>query len=400
MHEFAMLLKSFLATDNQQKLRCLLLAYCILLAPLGVQSQDQTMPFEEYEPRSTLVVPAHPITRAKYPFIDVHNHQSNMSPEKLKELAADMDKLNMAVMVNLSGRGFRRIQNPDGTTHGGLNDSEYLKKAVENANATAPGRFIIFTNVDFNGIGNPGWTEKAAKELETDVKNGAGGLKVYKSLGLEIKDTGGKRVSVDDPRLDPIWAKCGELKIPVLIHSGDPAPFWLPQDKFNERWLELKQFPDRYRYGKEPSWEQVMNEQFNVFKSIRNRPSSSAHMAWMGNDLARLGKLLDEISNMYTRLARSFMSRAASRASPISGSSNIRIASYSEKIFGLRQISRLLPRVGNGGRVFRLLSQTPRLWKMYGLELPDEVLKTLLQNALRILRVLQVEVSDRVAYCL
>src|SRR5574341_520490 len=292
----------FIATRLQKSARRLLATFCMLLAPLSVRGQDQTMPFEEYEPRSTLVVPAHPVTHAKYPFIDVHNHQSNMPTQNLKELVAEMDKLNMAVMVNLSGRGFKRTQNPDGTTTSGLNDSEYLKKAVANANANAPGRFIIFTNVDFNGIGNPGWKEKAVKELETDVKNGAGGLKIYKSLGLEIKDTSGKRVPVDDPRLDPIWDKCAELRIPVLIHSGDPASFWLPQDKFNERWLELKQFPDRYRYGKEPSWEQVMNEQFNVLREHPQTTFISAHMAWMANDLARLGKILDEIPNMYTEM--------------------------------------------------------------------------------------------------
>ena len=352
----------------------------------GSQS-GQTMSFEEYEPRSTLVVPGYPVTRAKYPFIDVHNHQNNMSPENLQKLVADMDKLNMAVMVNLSGRGFKRTQNSDGTTTLGLNDSEYLKKSVENANATAPGRFIIFTNVDFNSIGDPGWTEKTVQELELDVKNGARGLKIYKSLGMDVKDTSGKRVPVDDLRLDPIWAKCGELKIPVLIHTGDPASFWLPQDKNNERWLELKQFPDRNRHGKEPSWEQVMNEQFNMFRKHSKTNFISAHMAWLANDLARLGKLLDEIPNMYTeigaiiydpgrqpRFSREWFTKYQDRVL------------FGKDIWAPEEYYCYFRVLETADEYFDYYRKRHAFWKLYGLDLPDEVLKKLYyKNALKIL---------------
>jgi len=346
-----------------------------------------TMSFEEYEPRSMLVVPGHPVTAAKYPFIDVHNHQNNMAPENLQKLAADMDKLNMAVMVNLSGRGFKRTQNPDGTTTFGLNDSAYLKKAVENANATASGRFIVFTNVDFNGIGGPGWTEKAVQELELDIKNGARGLKIYKSLGMDVKDTSGQRVPVDDPRLDPIWAKCGELKIPVLIHTGDPASFWLPQDKNNERWLELKQFPDRNRYGKEPSWEQVMNEQFNMFRKHPKTNFISAHMAWMASDLARLGKLLDEIPNMYTeigaiiydpgrqpRFSRAWFTKYQNRVL------------FGKDIWAPEEYYCYFRVLETADEYFDYYRKRHAFWKLYGLDLPDKVLKKLYyKNALKIL---------------
>jgi predicted TIM-barrel fold metal-dependent hydrolase len=347
----------------------------------------QTMSFEEYEPRSTLVVPEHIVTRAKYPFIDVHNHQWNMPNQDLAAVVAEMDKLNMAVMVNLSGRGGRRIQKADGTTEFGLNDGEFLKKSVENVNKTAPGRFIIFTNIDFNGIGEPGWTERAVKELETDAQNGARGLKIFKSLGMEIKDSSGKRVPVDDPRLDPIWAKCGELGIPVLIHSGDPAPFWLPHDHFNERWLELKQFPNRYRHGREPSWEQVMNEHFTVFRKHPNTTFISAHMAWMGNDLARLGKMLDEIPNMYTeigaiiyepgrqpRFAREWFTKYQDRVL------------FGKDIWAPEEYHVYFRVLETADEYFDYYRRRHAFWKMYGLELPDEVLKKLYyKNALKII---------------
>lgn len=356
--------------------------YCFSLSAFG-----QTISFEEYTPRSTLVVPEHIVTRAKYPFIDVHNHQPNMPNQDLKAIVAEMDKLNMAIMVNLSGRGFKRFQKEDGTTQVGVNDSEFLKKALTNVSENATGRFIIFTNVDFNGIGKPGWVEKAVKELEIDIRNGARGLKIYKSLGLEIKDSSGKRVPVDDPRLDPIWEKCSELGIPVLIHSGDPAPFWLPHDRFNERWLELKEKPERYRYGKEPSWEQVMSEHFNVFRKHPKTTFISAHLAWMGNDLGRLGKLLDEIPNMYTEIGAIIYEpgRQPRFAHDWFIKYQDRVL-FGKDIWAPEEYYVYFRVLETADEYFDYYRRRHAFWKMYGLELPDEVLKKIYyKNALKII---------------
>src|SRR6185369_8036516 len=118
--------------------------FCIACA-----QNNAKMDFETYNPTSTLVVPAHPLTRAKFPFIDVHNHQNSMSPSALADLMKDMDKLNMVVMVNLSG---------------GTGSSQ--KNKLDNVHSSAPKRFIVFANIDFSGIGTSGWTEKAVQQLE------------------------------------------------------------------------------------------------------------------------------------------------------------------------------------------------------------------------------------------
>ena len=177
------------------------------------RSQEK-MDFEKYNPTSTLVVPEHKLARAKFPFIDVHNHQESMPSMDLSSLTKEMDKLNMAVMENLSGRS--------GNT---------IVQSAKNIKDHYPKRFIVFANVDFSGVGQEGWAEKAVKQLEEDVKNGANGLKVFKNLGLSAKDINGKLIAIDDPRLDPVWDKAGELKIPVLIHTADPKPFWDPMDE-------------------------------------------------------------------------------------------------------------------------------------------------------------------------
>ena len=145
------------------------------------------MYFEDYDPPSSLVVPQNPLTNAKFPFIDVHNHQWNMSKENLVDVITEMDKLNMGVMVNLSGRGFTRVETEPGKFEYRMKDSQFLKESINNVSELKPGRFIIFTNIDFYNFGDDGWTERILKELEDDVKSGANGLKIYKNLGLNIK---------------------------------------------------------------------------------------------------------------------------------------------------------------------------------------------------------------------
>src|SRR5690606_39188897 len=132
--------------------------------------------------------------------------------QDLSGLIAQMDKLNMKVMVNLSGRG--------------RGSTDHLDNALQNVKKSYPNRFIVFTNVDFDNVDEPGWQSRTLKQLEDDVKKGANGLKIYKSLGMFNKDSKGNRIKIDDPRLDPVWAKCGELGIPVLIHAADPKQFW------------------------------------------------------------------------------------------------------------------------------------------------------------------------------
>src|SRR5688572_16785481 len=222
----------------------LLLILLFTVSNIIIQN-NQKMDFEQYNPPSTLVVPSHKITKARFPFIDVHNHQFRMPDMDLSTLIKDMDALNMKIMINLSGQS-----------------GDPLKKSISNVSQHYPGRFIVFANVEFRNVGEPGWAEKAAIQLEADVKAGANGLKIYKSLGFSVMDIQGKRVKVDDPRLDPVWKKAGELKIPVLIHTADPKSFWDPMDASNERWLELATHPNRKKDNSNPApWDTLIAEQ-------------------------------------------------------------------------------------------------------------------------------------------
>ncbi|HEV7382880.1 MAG TPA: amidohydrolase, partial [Dyadobacter sp.] len=190
-------------------LKLAVLSLCFV-SPVFAQDPNITPPlgFEEYDPISTLKVEEHPLKRAKFPFIDVHNHQYQMPTQDLKALVAQMDSLNMGIMVNLSGRGW---------TQEWAEGTETLKGSLANVAKNEPKRIAIFTNLQFKGFGEKDWTARAVKQLEEDVKAGAKGLKIYKSLGFAgIKDDKGNRVPVSAAGLQPIWQKCGELGIPVI----------------------------------------------------------------------------------------------------------------------------------------------------------------------------------------
>ncbi|MEZ4702061.1 MAG: amidohydrolase family protein [Rhodothermales bacterium] len=345
-------------------------AFVLVVAPAG--AQDMTI--EAYEPRSTLVVPEHPLTRSKFPFVDVHAHQgraSEMNAGQVGELIDAMDDMNMAVMVNLSG-----------------GSGDRLKAGVANLEGRYPKRFVTFANIDFSTIDDPDFGVKAAAQLEQDFRNGARGLKIFKNLGMFVKYANGDRVHTDDPRLDPIWAKCGELGIPVLIHTGEPSPFYEPHDEHNERWLELKQFPNRKRPPEEfPTWEVQMAEQHNVFRKHPETIFINAHLGWMGNDLDRLGRLMDELPNMYTELgavlaelgrqprhARDFLIRHQDRV--LMGKDSWEPSEYHVyfRVFETND------------EYFPYYRKRHAHWRMYGLDLPEETLKHIYyKNALRII---------------
>ncbi|HQV32455.1 MAG TPA: amidohydrolase family protein [Calditrichia bacterium] len=358
--------------------------FMILLTCIGY---SQTLTVEEYDPPSTLVVPEHLITHAKYPFVDVHNHQFSMPTQDLQLLARQMDSLNMAAMVNLSGRGFRRIQQPDGSFKFGLKDGEFLKESVQRAAREIPDRVLVFTNVDWEGVGSDGWLETALAHLERDVRYGAKGLKIYKNLGMDVKDSDGNRLRIDDPRIAPVWDKCAELGIPVLIHAADPAQFWQPHDANNERWYELKERPERKRIpGKDAPFETIIAEQHNIFRQHPKTIFINAHLGWYGNDLARLGKLLDECPNVYTEIgavlaelgrqpyfARDWMIKYQDRV--MFGKDSWNPEEY-------HVYFRVLETRDDYIKYYR---RRHAFWRLYGLDLPDAVLRKLYYgNALRV----------------
>lgn len=358
--------------------KTILPALLILITSITCKSQEtpQTdelkMDWEKYDPPSTLVVPENEVKKAKYPFIDVHNHQFRMPTQNLEETVAEMDKLNMAVMVNLSGRG--------------RGSTEHLEQSLENVKENAPNRFIVFTNIDVTSINESNWTENTVKQIEEDYERGARGLKIYKSQTMTVID--GERISIDDERIDPVWAKCGELGIPVLIHAADPKPFWEPHDENNERWLELKVRPRRKRADDDPApWQTIIDEQHNIFRKHPQTNFINAHLGWYGNNLAKLGELMEEFPNMYTeigaviaelgrqpRMAKKFMTKYQDRVM------------FGKDSWNPEEYYTYFRVLETADEYFPYYKRYHAFWRMYGLDLSDEVLKKLYyKNALKLI---------------
>ena len=343
-----------------------------------VQFKNNIMSFEDYNPPSSLKVEGQEIKKAKFTFIDVHSHLWDMSVMNLDKLVSEMNEINMGYIINLSGSGFGPQAAKD----------LYFNNSIKNIRENHPNRIGLFLNVDFESIDDDNYAETQVKIIRDGVKKGAIGLKVYKSLGLRNKDSKGKRIRVDDERIGPIWDVCGELGIPVLIHSADPFQFWLPKDNQNERWFELKEKPGRY-YGDSdfiPPFEDIINEQHTIFRRHKNTTFINAHLGWMGNDLQKLGQHLDEFPNVMTEFGAVIaeLGRQPKTAKQFFIDYQDRIL-FGKDSYNKEEFYTYFRVLESDDEYFNYFRKRHAFWKMYGLNLPDEVLKKIYyKNALRL----------------
>ena len=323
------------------------------------QERPPSMTLEDYEPRSMLVTTETSVMRAKYPFVDIHGHQNLSMPDaQLAALVAQMDRMGMRTMNNLSGGSGAR-----------------LAEQVRNVRAKYPGRFTVFANIDWSKINEPDFAKHAADQLERDVKEGgAVGLKIFKNLGMDTYWADGSRVRTDDPRLAPIWDRAGALGIPVLIHTAEPAAFFLPVDNHNERYLELTQFPQRTRPpSKYPPFDSLIAEQHRMFKRHARTKFISAHLSWLGHDLGRLGRTLDTIPNMYVEVAAALyeIGRQPHAGRAFFTKYQDRILMGKDTFGGEGEFAVYFRIFETNDEYFPWYRRRHAFWGMYGLGLPD-----------------------------
>jgi predicted TIM-barrel fold metal-dependent hydrolase len=324
----------------------------------------------DYRPRSTLVVDENPVPKAKYPVIDSHNH-TTINAGNIDEMIRQMDQLNLQVLVNLSG---------------GADPVEVKEKVDFIRNSKYPDRFRVFANVDWNNADAPGWAQRAVSNLEQSIKNGAIGLKIAKNLGLTARKTDGSRLHVDDPLLKPIWDLCARLDVPVIIHTGEPQEFFSPLDMHNERWLELALFADRRNYMPgSPTFDELMGERDRMYAANPKTRYIGAHFNWYGNNLGRAARQLDASPNLVLELgavlydfgrqpraAREFFIKYQDRILFGKDSFDASEFPYYWRVFETKD------------EYFDYYRDYHASWKLYGLDLPDDVLKKVYyQNALR-----------------
>jgi len=329
----------------------------------------------DWKPKSQLVVHRTNITKPKYPVIDIHNHLGEL--ENTGTYLNEMDKAGIAVCVSLDGHS----------------RDDFYKEHLKRSKSVSNDRFLVFFAPDWEKIDEPNFGTNEAKRLEEAAKLGVRGLKVFKSLGLTIKDKSGKIVAVDDPRLDPIWAKCGELKIPVMIHVSDPKAFFTPVDQYNERYDELAEHPDWSFYGNGyPAKQEILAQRNRVLAKHPNTTFIGAHMGNLPEDLTILGTWLDKFPNFYVDIDARI--------------SELGRQPYTARKFLIKYQDRVLfgsdtpPDAHAYSVYYRFLETDDEYidpaeghhlqgrWMIYGLYLPDEVLEKIYnKNAKKLLDV-------------
>ena len=336
----------------------------------GREPEFKPPTIREYKPQSQLIAPQHQVPRAKFPVIDIHSHQPTpMSPAEFDKVMKGMEANNLQILVNLSG-----------------SSGDRLRQGVEALKASKyKDRMVLFANINFRDAVGPGFGAKAARQLDDDIKAGAMGLKIFKDLGMFVKKTNGERLPVDDPELDPVWETCARTNVPVLIHIGEPPAFFEPLDYTNERWLELALYPDR-RHQTGVRFDQLMTERNNMIKKHPNTKFILAHFGWHANDLVRAGKLLDTYPNVYYDVAAVLYDFGrqprASRDFFIKYQDRILFGKDSYQPDEYPYYWRVFE---TNDEYFDYYRDYHAFWKLYGIGLPDQVLKKLYNaNALRL----------------
>jgi predicted TIM-barrel fold metal-dependent hydrolase len=341
------------------------------------------MLLRDYCPKSALQTSTTRITEPRFPVIDAHNHLSGMfgGSWDQREVSALIDLLDQArvqVYVDLDGGWGEDI----------------LQQHLDHFKQAAPDRFVVFGGVDWDAWPQHGdhFADWAAGRLRLQKEWGAQGLKIWKPFGLSVRDDHSALVSVDDPRLDPIWHTAGELGLPVLIHIADPVAFFWDLNAQNERWEELQNHPDWHFPSPEyPAFETIVEALANLVARFPATTFIGAHVGCFAENLAWVGALMDRCSNFYVDIA----ARIA----------ELGRQPYTARKFFLKYADRILfgtdmsPDLDYYRIYYRFLESDDEYfnygkgeppgsgrWRIYGLFLPDDVLKKVyFQNAERII---------------
>lgn len=351
--------------------------------------EGRNLALDQFLPKPMLRVAAHDLKRAKFPVVDVHTHfryRLHHSKDRLEDFVALMDRHQIALCVSLDGKL-----------------GEELEEHIDFLWTKHPNRFAIFANIDWRGDGKtdepatwachrPEFARLTVAALQQAKQRGVSGLKLFKQFGLGYRNPDGTLLRIDDPRWDPIWEACGRLNLPVIIHTADPAAFFLPIDNTNERWEELHRHPDWSFYGDEfPSREDLLAARNRVIERHPKTTFIGAHMANNPEDLAEVAAWLDKYPNLVVE--------------PASRIGELGRQPYTAREFLIKYQDRVLfgtdgpwpeTRVKLYWRFFETYDENfpysekefpPQgFWRIHGVGLPDEVLKKLYhENAMRII---------------
>jgi predicted TIM-barrel fold metal-dependent hydrolase len=251
------------------------------------QTDIRDLKLRDWQPRSMLKTKVTRVNTPAFPVIDVHNHlgggAETLTAERVSRYLKEMDDAGVRTVVNLDGGWDQRLQ-----------------ETIAALDTAHPGRFLTFALINFKDFDEDGWGEREAARLRRSFEAGAKGLKFHKSLGLTYRDREGKLLQIDDPRLDPVWKVCGQMKRPVMIHTSDPAAFFTPLDRYNERWHELNDHPNWLFHGEKfPSRDELLEQRNRVIARHPETTFIGAHFGNNPEDLETVATWLEQYPNFH-----------------------------------------------------------------------------------------------------
>lgn len=254
--------------------------------PAADADSKKTILLKDFRPEPALHSAVHEIRRAKFPVIDVHTHTNDavgigdrVDP---KEMVARMNRLNIKTIVILTGMW-----------------ADKLQTIIDGMVKPYPGRFVVFTQLDWSKINDPDFSRLMVRQIDDSVARGARGLKILKELGLGVRDSTGKLIPIDDPRLDAVWEECGRLGISIFIHVADPEAFFHPIDARNERYEELIDHPDWSFFGPQfPSLQELVAQRDRMFARHPHATFVALHFGSWPENLDFVEQTLEKFPNV------------------------------------------------------------------------------------------------------
>lgn len=332
---------------------------------------EVTLPLSEFQPKSSLVTPEHEIARPRFPAIDYHNHIDALEPD---DVLRTLDACGVEQIVNIT-----------------MKTGDEALAILGKFRRADPKRFSTIGWMDWTGVDRPDFVARTCDWFEQLAERGAKGIKFWKDLGLTVRDAQNRLLRIDDERLAPLFDKAAELRMAVMFHTADPDAFFEPIDRHNERYEELAAHPDWSFHGSQYSKRELLDQRDRVIARHTNTTFVCAHLAESSENLERVTRLLSDHPNVFVDIS--------ARASELGRQP------YSARAFFLRFADRilfgtdLLPEKRMYRLYFRFLETADEYfeypshasrqgrWNIYGLSLPDDVLrKVYRENALRLLQ--------------
>jgi predicted TIM-barrel fold metal-dependent hydrolase len=351
-------------------------------------ADDGRLRLRDWRPEPKVVLPSHPVERARFPAVDAHNHLGRWlsawvgddadawTVTDVGALLELMDACNVRAIVNLDGRW-----------------GDDLEANLDRYDRSHTGRFATFCHVDWAAaVASDDLGAAAADSLRASVRAGAKGLKVWKDLGLHVRDGRGDLILPDDARLRPLWEAAADTGVPVFIHTADPVAFFDPVDERNERYEQLHAFPEwSFADPSFPRFERLIDALEALVADNPRTTFVGVHVGGYAENLARVGAMLDAYPNYHVDIA----ARVAELGRQPRATRELIVSHPDRVLFGIDEFP---PARENYGIHFRFLEtadehfphsteEVPLMgrWTIAGVDLPDDVLrKVYAENALRV----------------